>query len=267
MSNPERLIRLRKSILGLSPFAVESCAASFRNTFEGHASIFIGTMGGELHYCPYDVADITGFSRDTIDKYMHYFIGLDEGDLYYHEWRMSRISQHAPLLRDVYYTYHGVIQDRDVPAEHACPSHRALSSRALLFVLVAPASVFNKGNKERADMLRSVRATIQKAIAPSEIDAILASSCVNNDPPGHDLCVPHDDVVAGGSLDTSMDVNALEKAPIPLEVYAQSSANFWNALPAVRDHIKLVAGSDVDQIMDSILGAIASSHKHISYEG
>lgn len=96
---------------------------------------------GEAYYTPNDLVEHAGLHADTVDKYLHNFIGVIAGTPEYKEARMTFTHPEAPW---------GVKYARYL--SEPLPL-RLVSARALVFIVMAPASIYRPttGDEELVD--------------------------------------------------------------------------------------------------------------------
>jgi len=85
---------------------------------------------GEAYFTPNDLVEHAGLHADTVDKYLHNYIGVLANTPDFKQERMTRAHPDAPWGKD--YAAHLV---EPLPL-------RLVSARALVFIVMAPASVY-----------------------------------------------------------------------------------------------------------------------------
>jgi len=96
------------------------------------------TEEGEAYFTPNDLVEHAGLHADTVDKYLHNYIGVWANAPNYKQERMTRLHADAPWGRN--YAAH---LTEPLPL-------RLVSARALVFIVMAPTSVYRPttGDKE-----------------------------------------------------------------------------------------------------------------------
>lgn len=85
---------------------------------------------GEAYFTPNDLVEYAGLHADTVDKYLHNYIGVLRDTPDYKDARMTHAHADAPWGKD----YASLLAD-PLPL-------RLVSARALVFIVMAPASIF-----------------------------------------------------------------------------------------------------------------------------
>lgn len=110
---------------------------------------------GECYFTPNDLVEHAGLHADTVDKYLHNYIGVWANSPDYKQERMTRVHADAPWGKD--YALH---LTEPLPL-------RLVSARALVFIVMAPASIYRPTTGDAELVARWQRLVQFRADAPA----------------------------------------------------------------------------------------------------
>lgn len=110
---------------------------------------------GECYFTPNDLVEHAGLHADTVDKYLHNYIGVWANSPDYKQERMTRAHSDAPWGKD--YAAH---LTEPLPL-------RLVSARALVFIVMAPASIYRPTTNDTELVARWQRLVQFRTDAPA----------------------------------------------------------------------------------------------------
>lgn len=194
---------------------------------------------GEAYFTPNDLVEHAGLHADTVDKYLHNYIGVWANAPNYKQERMTRLHADAPWGK--HYAAH---LTEPLPL-------RLVSARALVFIVMAPASIYRPTTGDEELTARWRRLVQFRADAPTRFGVPKgAPKRIDNTAPTTTSVrrTPH--ARSNKTSEDTMPIPALFTLPLP------TAAEVDDAVADTKDEAEVVVVAAAPDTDKSAFGAV-----------